>query len=205
MSNTITEIEGLLARARDGDEAAREALVWCAWERRQRLAHRMLRDFPRVRIEAETGDIVCRATEQLQGVLFDPAYPPPSSALHFFRLVALLLRRELLDLARCCAKRPNLVPWPDGRPDPDGSSGGFEPPEATDCDRRQAEVVRDLLEAIDRLPEPLRAVVDLRFFQGLSQAEAAAALGNCSKTVRKSWIEARLRLSDALGGRLSGP
>ncbi|MBL8798147.1 MAG: helix-turn-helix domain-containing protein, partial [Planctomycetia bacterium] len=46
---------------------------------------------------------------------------------------------------------------------------------------------------------------DLLFYQGLSQAEAAALLNVSERTVKRRWQSARLQLHDALGGEFPGP
>ena len=55
-------------------------------------------------------------------------------------------------------------------------------------------------EAAARLPDDLRAVFDLLWYQELSQAEAAALLGVAVPTVKRRWLKARLRVQQALGG-----
>ena len=55
-------------------------------------------------------------------------------------------------------------------------------------------------EAAARLPDDLRAVFDLLWYQELSQAEAAALLGIAVRTVKLRWMKARLRVQQALGG-----
>ena len=42
------------------------------------------------------------------------------------------------------------------------------------------------------------------WYQGLTQAEAAELLGVSSRTVKRRWQTARLRLFEALGGELPG-
>jgi RNA polymerase sigma-70 factor (ECF subfamily) len=51
------------------------------------------------------------------------------------------------------------------------------------------------------LPDETRKIVDLLFYQGLSQAEAAAVLETSERTVQRRWQSARLALHEALGGR----
>jgi RNA polymerase sigma-70 factor (ECF subfamily) len=202
-SRTLTEIEGLVLRLRSGDTTARDALLLCAWERLTRLAHRMLGDYPKVRRRLETGDIVVPASWRLCRALEDPDHLP-TSARHFLRLAALQIRRELIDLARRYQNEPPLVPWPDGESDPDGSCVRFEPPDGTNRDPEHLAWWTAFHETVDRLPDNLRDVVDLLWYQGLTQAEAASVLGGIStKTVRNRWVEARLRLCDALGGHPS--
>ena len=55
-------------------------------------------------------------------------------------------------------------------------------------------------EAAARLPNDLRAVFDLLWYQELSQAEAAALLGIAVPTVKLRWMKARLQVQQALGG-----
>ena len=55
-------------------------------------------------------------------------------------------------------------------------------------------------EAAARLPDELRAVFDLLWYQGLPQAEAAALLGVAVPTVKLRWMKARLRVQQAWGG-----
>jgi DNA-directed RNA polymerase specialized sigma24 family protein len=53
---------------------------------------------------------------------------------------------------------------------------------------------------VARLPDDLRAVFDLLWYQELSQAEAAALLGIAVRTVKLRWMQARLQVQQALGG-----
>jgi DNA-directed RNA polymerase specialized sigma24 family protein len=60
----------------------------------------------------------------------------------------------------------------------------------------------DVLQEV--LPAVEREVFDLLFYQGLVQAEAAAVLGVAEITIKRRWRAARMRLVQALGGRLPG-
>jgi DNA-directed RNA polymerase specialized sigma24 family protein len=55
-------------------------------------------------------------------------------------------------------------------------------------------------EVVGRLPDDLRAVFDLLWYQELSQAEAAALLGIAVPTVKLRWMKARVQVQQALGG-----
>ena len=55
-------------------------------------------------------------------------------------------------------------------------------------------------EAVDRLPEEEREVMDLLWYRGLTHAQAAEALGVATKTVQRRWASARLLIRDALDG-----
>jgi RNA polymerase sigma-70 factor (ECF subfamily) len=56
--------------------------------------------------------------------------------------------------------------------------------------------------AVADLGEADRELFDLLWYQGLTQAEAAALLGVTERTVHSRWLAARVRLGDALGGQL---
>jgi DNA-directed RNA polymerase specialized sigma24 family protein len=47
-------------------------------------------------------------------------------------------------------------------------------------------------------PAGVREVVDLLWYEGLSQTEAAEVLGVAAITLKRRWAEARLRLGTAL-------
>jgi RNA polymerase sigma-70 factor (ECF subfamily) len=200
-SPTTRRIEVLIDRLRCGDAAARDELIECAWNRLERLAHKMLGDFPRVRVWDGTGDVCNAAAMRLRRAL---EARPPDDVLHFFRLAALQTRRELLDLARHYKNRPDFLPLPSpgGGSDPDGPPG--EPDDGTSRDPIRLGRWTDLDEAIDRLPDKPREVCELLWYQGLSQAEVARLLGVDVRTVRYHWMEARLRLCEELGGRMPG-
>jgi RNA polymerase sigma-70 factor (ECF subfamily) len=51
---------------------------------------------------------------------------------------------------------------------------------------------------IERLPDKERQVVDLLFYHGLSQAEAADVLAIDTSTVKRRWRAARLTLHELL-------
>src|SRR5262249_5928813 len=55
-------------------------------------------------------------------------------------------------------------------------------------------------EAVERLPEEERQVVELLWYNGLTHEQAAEPLGVATKTVQRRWASARLALRDALQG-----
>ena len=56
----------------------------------------------------------------------------------------------------------------------------------------------ELYQQIVDLPQLEREVVDLLYFHGLSQTEAASHMGINERTVRRHWTIARARLFHAL-------
>jgi RNA polymerase sigma-70 factor (ECF subfamily) len=62
----------------------------------------------------------------------------------------------------------------------------------------------DLHRRIGELPAEVREVVDLLFYQGLMQAEAAELLGVTVRTVQRRWQAALLKLHRNLKGQWPG-
>jgi RNA polymerase sigma-70 factor (ECF subfamily) len=62
----------------------------------------------------------------------------------------------------------------------------------------------DFHAAADILPEEIREVFHLIWYDGLEQADVAAVVGVSERTVRSRWQRARLAIHHALGGRLPG-
>src|SRR5262245_1256008 len=91
-----------VGRAQAGDHAALDELVRAVADRLERLARRMLRDYPGVRAAAETGDVLQGALVRLVTALRELR---PASTREFVALAALQVRRELIDLARRFSSR----------------------------------------------------------------------------------------------------
>src|SRR5262245_5718609 len=92
--------------------------------------------------------------------------------------------------------RPAVLPL-DGGPSDTGPR--FEPSSDT-LDGEKVSRWTEFHEAAARLPDDLRAVLDLLWYRGLTQAEAAELLGVAVPTVKLRWMKARLQVQQALGG-----
>jgi RNA polymerase sigma factor (sigma-70 family) len=198
-----TQIQGCIDRLRLGDSSARDELLVHASDRLARLTRKMLRDFPGVRRWEQTDDVLQNAALRLCRALVE--VQPPTAA-DFFRLAAAQIRRELLDMARrfsgahgLGAHHASIAGGSDGP----SSAGLPNPPDSTyDPDRLAA--WSDFHREAEALPEEERETFDLLFYQGLSQAEAAAILDVSERTMKRRWQSARLRLIEALGGKMPG-
>jgi RNA polymerase sigma-70 factor (ECF subfamily) len=203
MSDTTIHLQGCLVRARAGDEAARKDLINTACERLTRLARKMFRADGWLRRWEETGDVFQNAMLRLCRAL--RATVPPSLR-EFFRLAALQIRRELIDLARHhygpagpAAKHESQFPAENWTT----SNAAHDPPDPGD-DPSPLALWGEFHELIERLPEEEREVFDLVWYQGLTHAEAAGVLGVSTKTVQRRWQGACLKLHEALHGDLPG-
>jgi RNA polymerase sigma factor (TIGR02999 family) len=115
-----------------------------------------------------------------------------SGRAHFFGAAALAMRRILVDRAR--ERGAQKRAGDRERIELDASALFLDAPPAE---------LLDLDAALERLAaeDPVKAeLVNLRFFGGLSQREAAALLGISTTTADRYWAYARAWLLDALGG-----
>jgi RNA polymerase sigma factor (sigma-70 family) len=188
-----TSLLEMLTRYRDGDTSALDALLRRIGERLERLARKMLRNYPIVREHEQTEDVLHNALMRLTRALQAVA---PSSTAGFFGLAAEQIRRELLDLARYHRRRRGInQPFADAA----GPVDLMDPnaPDPRDLDRWQL-----LHEAVERLPAELREVFSLTFYHGWTQAEMARLLGVSARQVGRLWGRACSRLNEMLGGDL---
>jgi RNA polymerase sigma-70 factor (ECF subfamily) len=192
-------IDGLVQRLHQGDESARQELLNCACERLTRLTRHMLRGYPKVRRWEETDDVVQNALMRLYRTL---AEVKPKSATDFYRLAALNIRRELLDLAKhyygprgLGANVASKGPGDETKSDRDPSDHHGDTPS-------RLAAWTDFHAEVEKLPDEERAVFDLLWYQELPQAEAALLLGVSERTIKRRWAAARLRLYEALHGNL---
>lgn len=187
-SADTTGVRGCLARLQRGDPAALNELIALTGNRLEVLTRRMLRDYPRVRRWAETGDVLqnalvrlCRALGQVR----------PGSPREFYALATTLVRRELIDLARHFTGPENPAAHHESWVDRTGENRDradltHEPAALADWGEFHGQVAA--------LPDEDREVFGLIYYQGLSQADAAEVLGVTVRTVQRRWQAALLGL-----------
>jgi RNA polymerase sigma-70 factor (ECF subfamily) len=163
----------------------------------------MLKGYPNVRRWEQTDDVLQNATLRLHRTL---QQLPVGTARDFFRLAALHIRRELLDLARHYygpqGQGAHHATW---GPDSSATSGDDSGPLArADLSQEPSRLAAwgEFHEQIGTLPDEEREAFDLLWYQGLSQAEAAELLGVSERTVKRRWQAARLKLHEALRGEM---
>jgi RNA polymerase sigma-70 factor (ECF subfamily) len=201
MSDTTYRLQGCLDRWHAGDPSARRELLDVACDRLARLTRKMFDATDRLRAWAESTDVFQNAMLRLCRAL-DAVVP--GTLVEFFRLAALQVRRELVDLARrhygpngCAVHQVNETPCEGG------TTLEFDLPDMRDEPSRLA-VWGEFHELIGALPDEQREVFDLVWYQGLTHGEAAALLNVSTKTVQRRWHAACLALHKALQGNLPG-
>lgn len=186
----------LRSRLQAGERSAQEELLRHLCERLERLTRKMLRGFPKVRQHVETGDVLQGATLRLLAALRDVR---PDSVRALFGLAAQQVRRELLDLARRLYGPHGLGTNQVGTDRNGDARLGSGSPDTAASPADLAEWT-EFHELIARLPDEEREVMDLLFYHGFAQEEAAELLGVSQRTVQRRWRAALLRLHDALDG-----
>ena len=156
----------------------------------------MLRAHARLRRWEETADVFQNALWRLFRSLESVR---PATPGQFFGLAATQIRRELIDLIRHHF-----------------GAEGHATKHHTDRPREEPLVLRTAVSnaepetldewshfhsAVEQLPEDERDVMHLLWYDGLSQADAASALGVSVRTIKSRWRDAKLRLHDAMQGR----
>jgi RNA polymerase sigma factor (sigma-70 family) len=201
---STTILGGFLERAVAGDEAARRQLLELTRDRLSRHARRLLHGrYARLEPFAQTDDVVqqlyLKILRNQDRFWVNARGEPVRSLAEFFGHTSAWMRDVLCDQLRQSYGRDDNrhPPLPlDGGP----SAGPRHEPSNSTLDGEKLRQWTEFHEAAARLPNDLRAVFDLLWYQELSQAEAADLLGIAVPTVKLRWMKARLRVQQALGG-----
>jgi RNA polymerase sigma factor (TIGR02999 family) len=178
------ELPDLLAAA-DADAAARERVVALLYPELKRIAEaQMRRERPDHTLQA-TGLV----SEFFVYIARTATFTPRTRA-HFLSLASVVMRRLLVDYARArkCDKR----------------GGQLVRVDMDQMERGDARHFVDLLEIDDLLTrlaasdDRMARVVEMRFFGGLTNAEAGEVLGVYERTVKRDWQVARAWLYSQL-------
>jgi RNA polymerase sigma factor (TIGR02999 family) len=180
-----TSLPGLVAQARRGDAAASAALIDTVYPELMRLARHYLAG-ERSHHTLQTRDLVHEAWVRL----FSSVPIAVNDRGHLVALLATQMRRALVDYARHrnAAKGPGAALRVTLGP---AREIGVLP----DDDVVALDEALTALEAIE--PRAVR-VVEMRFFGGFDETEAAEAVGISVSTLKRDWAFARAWLYDRL-------
>ena len=206
---STTILGGFLERAVAGDEAARRQLLELTRDRLSRHARRLLHGrYARLEPFAQTDDVVqqlyLKILRNQDRFWVNARGEPVRSLAEFFGHTSAWMRDVLCDQLRQSYGRDDNrhPPLPlDGGP---ADTGPRHEPSSTTLEGEKLRRWTEFHEAAARLPDDLRVVFDLLWYQGLPQAEAAALLGVSERTLKRRWLAARLNLRKSLGGEPPG-
>jgi RNA polymerase sigma factor (TIGR02999 family) len=184
----MSEVTRILSAIEQGQPHAAEQLLPLVYDELRQLAtQKLAQENPGQTLQPTA--LVHEAYLRLVGEAEEPHW---DNRGHFFAAAATAMRRILIDNAR----DKQAVKRGGGRPRADLDMNQLAVPEVNE----------DLLaldEALDRLaaadPEAAQ-LVQLRYFAGLTLAEAAGALGVSPRTADRLWAYARAWLLKALEG-----
>lgn len=189
------KLNNCLERIKAGEEAARDELYRSVCGRLERLARKMLRQFPKVQRWEDTGDVLQNAWLRLYRAL---AQLDVTSTRQFYGLATEQIRRELIDLWRHYQGREGIGA---------NYASAVRPAEAPAADpaapAEPADVLEDwsrFHEGVERLPVEEREVVGLIFYHGWAQADVAELFQIDVRTVQRRWQRAMLKLRDVIRG-----
>lgn len=179
-----------LDAARNGDADARSRIIDHACERLRLLTRKMLRGYPKVKRWSETDDVLQNAMIRLHRSLITVT---PETPRLFYGLAATQIRRELIDLARS-QNGPHGVGT---NHNSDHDNIVVDQPAQPLAPESLSEWSR-FHEQVDQLPDDQREIVNLLWYEGLSQPEAATVIGVSLATVKRRWQAARMTLFETL-------
>ena len=178
-------LEQWLNLARQGQVDARNEIIAHACERLRLLTRKMLKNYPRVKRWSETDDVLQNAMIRLHRSL---AEIQPETPRQFYGLATTQIRRELIDLARhhygAHGNGANHLT--------DGGDAANE--KRDDREPESLESWSKFHEAVEDLPEEQREVVNLLWYEGISQPDAAKLLSISLATLKRRWQAARITL-----------
>jgi RNA polymerase sigma-70 factor (ECF subfamily) len=198
------QIQSLVDRLNAGDDTARAELIQCACSRLMNLTRTIKQGFDQVNRWEQTDDLFQRSAMRLYQSL---AKIQPADARHFFRLAAVQIRRELIDLARHYGGPQGMganLATQHGGP---GGGQNWQPEQAaerTSLDPKKLCEWGEFHEQIEKLPNEEREAAELLFYNGLSQEEAAEVMGVSVRTLKRYWRAAKLKLHELFDGRFPG-
>lgn len=181
----MTEITQLLVATQAGDAQAEAELLAFVYDDLRRMAGR--------RLASEGADFSLSATGLVNEAylrLLGESKVDYRDRAHFFALVSRAMRHIAVDHARARMAEKR---------------GAGERPITLDeelvPDEERAQAILEVSDLLDQLGEEdprLVAVVECRFFVGMTEAETAESLGVSRPTVSRSWDKAKRRLREML-------
>jgi RNA polymerase sigma factor (TIGR02999 family) len=187
----------LLQAVQAGDRDALNELYSRVYSELRMLAHRQRRRWD------ETGTLNTTAlVHEAYLKLVNQRRLETSTPAHFFALAATAIRHIISNYARDRRARKRGH----GVRKISLSELGADPPGSLSVSEEHLDVLLEIdaaLERLDRVSPRQRAIVECRFFGGMTDEETAAAMGVSSRTVKRDWALAQAWLYRELRDRVT--
>lgn len=206
MEDSSVVIQSWLQKLQQGDPQAREELLARTHNRLERMTRKMLHgSFERLSNSEQTMDVVqnvyLRLLKGWDKIVSDANGQVIQTSAEYFKRTARLLREVLIDLCRSHygrdVQRPGMIPLQPGSSD-DSNAGWQHDPGNESLGPSPLSMWTEFHLAVEKLPEELRQVVDLHWYQGLTHEETGQLLDLPEPKVRRKWTEAKTILNHYL-------
>jgi RNA polymerase sigma-70 factor (ECF subfamily) len=185
-----TQLQQHLLDFTEGDESVRDQIIEHTCERLRLRTRQMLKSFPAVSRWSQTDDVLQNAMVRLHRSL---AQVKPESPCQYYGLAAKQIRRELLDMARKFNGAMGV-----GKNHESDFNKAVPRHQSQDLKPENLEAWARFHEAIEKLNDDQKQVVELLWYEGISQPQAAKVIGVSLATVKRRWQSSRLFLSEQL-------
>ena len=180
-----------------GDSEGLDRLLVYANGRLKRIARLVLHKNPGVARWEGSDDLAQKSMIRLWRAL---QVVPMESPRHFLNLLSVQMRRELSNIIRKYFSPEGIganhhTPGKGKSPMEHGSALWAAEDYHFPKTIAQWESFHDI---VDKLPERESEIVNLIFYQGWTQEEAANLMGISLKTVKRAWVSAKVRIIDRL-------
>ena len=179
-----SSLSGLVAEARSGDAKASAALIDTVYPELRRLAHHYLAG-ERPEHTLQTSDLVHEAWLRL----FSSEEISVNDRAHLVALMATQMRRAPWTMRGTATRRRDQAP---------ASAFRSQAQTRSEPSRRGRARPRSGAAGTGAVDPRAVRVVEMRFFGGLAETEAAQALGVSVATLKRDWTFARAWLTDRL-------
>lgn len=191
-------VDRCLDMLREGDAAVRGELLNLTQQRLMRMTAKMKRDFRGVGRWEQTEDVFQNASMRLYQAM---AAIRIEDKRHFYRLAAMQIRRELIDMCRHYrgpqGQGANHATAARDRDDDGQQAAAYDPGDLTN-NPVELQAWTDFHQSVSQLPDREREVFELLWYHELKQEEVAEIMGMSTRNIKRLWRTARLLLHDQL-------
>ena len=197
-----TMLQGYIDKMLEGDDSYRQLLVDHSYRRLRLLVKKRMSLFPGVQRWEQTDDVLQQASMKLWKSL---EAVRPATVRDFFGLAATQIRRTLIDLARHYGGKQGI--GAKHVTNERAGDKGREQPEELDDTSDPAKLAEwsELHAKVEELSKDQREIIDLLYYQGMTQPEAAQMLGMSERTLKRRWRETRQAMYKAVHGEPRKP